>query len=147
MNTAILEYLQKHFPSTMKAFVEELESKQLSVSLPKEDESASSLKKDILERKWTTIGRLKRDCLELDRQIKQLREQNICEKCEGMAELGGGLGKGKQGGDLLPREPEKYALTGHRGRVTKVALHPFYNLAASSSEDSSIKLWDYDTGE
>ena len=31
--------------------------------------------------------------------------------------------------------------------MTKVCFHPFNTLLASSSEDASIKLWDYETGE
>ena len=47
-------------------------------------------------------------------------------------------------GDGLPREPEKYTMQGHRAKITKIALHPFYNIAASASEDATIRLWDYD---
>jgi platelet-activating factor acetylhydrolase IB subunit alpha len=50
-------------------------------------------------------------------------------------------------GDGLPREPEKYTLQGHRGKITKLVLHPFYNIVASASEDASIRIWDYDSGE
>ena len=51
---------------------------------------------------------------------------------------------GKMLGDGLPREPEKYHMQGHRAKITKIVLHPFYNLVASASEDASIRLWDYD---
>ena len=47
----------------------------------------------------------------------------------------------------LPRQPEKYTLTGHRSRITKVAIHPIYSVVASASEDASIKLWEYEQGE
>ena len=50
-------------------------------------------------------------------------------------------------GDGLPREPEKGVLTGHRARITKIALHPTYSLCASASEDTHIRLWDYEQGE
>lgn len=53
----------------------------------------------------------------------------------------------KSVGDAIPREPEKMKLTGHRARVTKVAFHPKYSQLATSSEDGSIKIWDYETGE
>ena len=52
-----------------------------------------------------------------------------------------------EAGDAIPREPEKSKLMGHRARVTKVAFHPMYTQLASSSEDASIKIWDYETGE
>jgi len=36
----------------------------------------SSLLKDILERKWTSIARLKKQVMDLERQCKQLTETN-----------------------------------------------------------------------
>jgi platelet-activating factor acetylhydrolase IB subunit alpha len=53
----------------------------------------------------------------------------------------------KNTGDAIPREPEKMKLKGHRAKITKVAFHPIYTQLASSSEDASIKIWDYETGE
>lgn len=50
-------------------------------------------------------------------------------------------------GDAIPREPEKLKLSGHRARVTKVCFHPKFSQLATSSEDGSIKIWDYETGE
>ena len=50
-------------------------------------------------------------------------------------------------GDGLPKEPEKYTLRGHKSRITKVAMHPIYSDVASSSEDGTIKVWDYEQGE
>jgi len=49
--------------------------------------------------------------------------------------------------DWVPRAPEKYALTGHRNPVTRVAFHPVFSVLASASEDTTIKIWDYETGE
>jgi len=64
-----------------------------------------------------------------------------------MADLSGLAGGRANIGDGLPREPEKYCLQGHRGKITKVVIHPFYNMAATASEDASIRLWDFDQGE
>lgn len=44
---------------------------------------ASSLHKDILERKWTSIAKLKRELDEMTKQNKLLKEQSMCEKCGG----------------------------------------------------------------
>ena len=52
-----------------------------------------------------------------------------------------------QAGDGLPKFPEKFTLEGHRARVTRAALHPVYSIAATSSEDASIRIWDTDSGE
>jgi platelet-activating factor acetylhydrolase IB subunit alpha len=46
----------------------------------------------------------------------------------------------------LPRIPEKFTLTGHRDTITCVIFHPVYSVVASSSEDGSIRLWDYESG-
>ena len=52
-----------------------------------------------------------------------------------------------EAGDAIPREPEKSKFKGHRLRVTRVLFHPIYSILASSSEDATIKMWDYETGE
>lgn len=49
--------------------------------------------------------------------------------------------------DWIPRAPEKQSMTGHRSPITRVVFHPIYQILASSSEDTTIKIWDYETGE
>ena len=49
--------------------------------------------------------------------------------------------------DWIPRGPEKFALTGHRGSITKLVFHPVFALLASASEDATVRLWDYETGK
>lgn len=49
--------------------------------------------------------------------------------------------------DWIPRAPERYALMGHRNPITRVAFHPVYQVLASASEDTTIKIWDYESGE
>jgi platelet-activating factor acetylhydrolase IB subunit alpha len=46
----------------------------------------------------------------------------------------------------LPAVPEQLRLTGHRDTITCVTFHPVYSTVASSSEDGSIRLWDYESG-
>ena len=81
--------------------------------------------------------------MELEKHLKQLKEENVCERCDGMSQLTS-FGNKPQIGDGLPREPAKYTLQGHRSKVTKIVAHPFYNLVASASEDASIRLWDFE---
>ena len=49
--------------------------------------------------------------------------------------------------DWVPRAPASYTLAGHRGVIAKVAFHPLFNLIASASEDATVKIWDWETGE
>lgn len=47
----------------------------------------------------------------------------------------------------LPRQPPKYSLSGHRQPITSVAFHSVFSVLASSSEDGTIKIWDWELGE
>lgn len=49
--------------------------------------------------------------------------------------------------DWVPRAPAAHVLTGHRQSITRVAFHPQYSLLASASEDATVKIWDWETGE
>lgn len=49
--------------------------------------------------------------------------------------------------DWIPRAPPKHVMTGHRSMITRVAFHPVFSLLASSSDDATIKIWDWETGE
>jgi platelet-activating factor acetylhydrolase IB subunit alpha len=49
--------------------------------------------------------------------------------------------------DWVPRIPARHTLTGHRGPVTRVSFHPLYSVLASASEDATVRLWDWETGE
>lgn len=48
--------------------------------------------------------------------------------------------------DWIPRPPERHTLTGHREPLTRVVFHPVFALLASASEDTTIRIWDYETG-
>lgn len=49
--------------------------------------------------------------------------------------------------DWLPRAPARHSLSGHRSPITKVAFHPLYSVLATASEDASVKMWDWESGE
>lgn len=49
--------------------------------------------------------------------------------------------------DWVPRGSARSTLTGHRGPVTQVAFHPIFSVLATASEDSSVKIWDWEGGE
>ena len=52
---------------------------------------------------------------------------------------------------MKKREKESFRanifLKGHRATVTSLDIHPVYSQVASSSEDATVKLWDYESGE
>ena len=50
--------------------------------------------------------------------------------------------------DWLPTvTPPKVVLTGHRANVNAVTFHPRYSVLVSASDDSTMKVWDWETGE
>ncbi|KPJ09482.1 Lissencephaly-1-like [Papilio machaon] len=48
--------------------------------------------------------------------------------------------------EWIPRPPEKFCLTGHRATITKVVFHPVFSLMVSSSEDATIRVWEFESG-
>lgn len=38
-------------------------------------------------------------------------------------------------------------MKGHKANVTSLAFHPNYTQVATTSEDGTIKVWDFDTGD
>eukprot|EP01111_Echinosteliopsis_oligospora_P009434 TRINITY_DN2762_c0_g1_i1.p1 TRINITY_DN2762_c0_g1~~TRINITY_DN2762_c0_g1_i1.p1 ORF type:complete len:419 (+),score=101.13 TRINITY_DN2762_c0_g1_i1:87-1343(+) len=127
LNSAVLDYLQA---SGYKAAFEEFK-KEAGAEI-------DSKKAGLLEKKWTSVIRLQKKVLELEGKVAAMEEE--------LASHGGGAGKrGKE--DALPRAPEKYTLTGHRNSVNAVRFHPIFSLVVSASEDATVKIWDYDSGE
>lgn len=47
----------------------------------------------------------------------------------------------------LPRAPARHNLLSHRDPVTCVAFHPIFSSLASGSDDTTIKVWDWELGE
>ncbi|KAJ1547592.1 protein with putative role during mitosis [Nowakowskiella sp. JEL0078] len=104
----------------------------------------------LLERKWTSVVRLQKKTyierlldliisiifviIELEQKLSTVQPQS-----------NGTNGTSTSSG--LPSAPEKYTLDGHRSPITSVAFHPTFLVLASGSEDSTIKIWDSETGE
>lgn len=47
----------------------------------------------------------------------------------------------------LPKAPARHTLQSHQKPVTCVAFHPVFSSLASGSEDTTIKIWDWELGE
>ncbi|KAJ3114257.1 Platelet-activating factor acetylhydrolase IB subunit alpha [Phlyctochytrium bullatum] len=131
MRLAILDYLHS---SGLKSSFEALRS-ELGIS----DFVADGKQKysGLLEKKWTSVIRLQKKIMDLETKVASMQE-----------ELSNApLRKSASSVDWIPRPPEKFSLSGHRSPVTKVAFHPVFSLIASASEDATIKIWDYESGE
>lgn len=49
--------------------------------------------------------------------------------------------------DWVPRAPAAYTLAQHRAPVSRVAFHPQFSILASASEDNTVKIWDWESGD
>jgi len=91
----------------------------------------------LLEKKWLSVIRLQKKIMELEKKLSQIQE-----------ELNNApVRKPTSTVDWIPRSPEKLTLTRHRSPITSVAFHPLFSVIASASEDTTIIIWDYETGE
>lgn len=91
-----------------------------------------------LERRWASILRLQKRISELEGQLAdtQTASHTADKRARGAAVVSP---------DFYPRSVA-LTLAGHRKTVTCVAIHPLFSVAASGSEDASIKLWDTEAG-
>ncbi|KAJ3331951.1 Calpain-6 [Blyttiomyces sp. JEL0837] len=91
----------------------------------------------LLEKKWTSVLRLQKKVMDLESKVASLQEELSSAPVR----------KAPTSGDWLPKAPEKFALAGHRSPITSISFHPIFSLIASASEDATIKVWDFETGE
>uniref|UniRef100_A0A3P8QLL8 PAC1-like LisH-like dimerisation domain-containing protein n=1 Tax=Astatotilapia calliptera TaxID=8154 RepID=A0A3P8QLL8_ASTCA len=92
----------------------------------------------LLEKKWTSVIRLQKKVMELESKLNEAKDELT---------LGGPVTQKRDPKEWIPRPPEKYALSGHRSPVTRVIFHPVFSVMVSASEDATIKVWDYETGD
>ncbi|KAF0030477.1 hypothetical protein F2P81_017208 [Scophthalmus maximus] len=92
----------------------------------------------LLEKKWTSVIRLQKKVMELESKLNEAKEEIT---------LGGPVSQKRDPKEWIPRPPERYALSGHRSPVTRVIFHPVFSVMVSASEDATIKVWDYETGD
>ncbi|KAK0490479.1 dynein regulator [Armillaria novae-zelandiae] len=73
----------------------------------------------LLVKKWTSVIRMQKKIMDLESRLAQALEESA----------------------------HVHTLTGHRDSVNAVAFHPLYSVVATASDDCSIKIWDWETGE
>ncbi|KIY61797.1 dynein regulator, partial [Cylindrobasidium torrendii FP15055 ss-10] len=96
----------------------------------------------LLVKKWTSVIRMQKRVSELEHQISQVQEEMR------LAGTSGGVSSKKQAADWLPTSSScKAPLTGHRDGVNAVAFHPKYTVLASASDDCTVIIWDWESGE
>ncbi|SCZ96877.1 BZ3500_MvSof-1268-A1-R1_Chr4-1g06810 [Microbotryum saponariae] len=92
----------------------------------------------LLEKKWTSVIRLQKKIMELETRNAQLQDELSTAPSRRPS---------ASSPDWLPRAPARHSLAGHRSPVTRVAFHPLFSQVVSASEDSTIKVWDWETGD
>lgn len=131
LNNAIVEYLHSNgFDKTCEMFREEANvAKDIAVDIKYVG---------LLEKKWTSVVRLQKKVMDLESKLSEF------EKEFGKATL---VRDKRSPAEWIPLPPERHALQGHRDSITRVIFHPVFNLVCSSSEDATIKIWDYESGD
>ncbi|KAK2711126.1 lissencephaly-1 homolog isoform X2 [Artemia franciscana] len=129
LNRAIAEYLYS------SGYAESYEVFKREADMPGDEEKKFA---GLLEKKWTSVIRLQKKVMELEAKLAEAEKEFIS---------GAPTREKRSPSEWIPRPPERYSLSGHRAPVTKVAFHPVFSVAVSASEDATIKIWDYESGE
>ncbi|XP_063983988.1 lissencephaly-1 homolog [Diachasmimorpha longicaudata] len=129
LNKAIADYLSTNgYQDALEAFKKEAD-------MPGEVERKYG---GLLEKKWTSVIRLQKKVMELESKLSEAEKEFI----EGAPTRGK-----RSSSEWIPRPPEKHCLTGHRAPINRVIFHPVFSLIVSASEDATIKVWDFESGE
>ncbi|KAJ5946557.1 nuclear migration protein NudF [Penicillium verhagenii] len=91
----------------------------------------------ILEKKWTTNTLLQRKIMTLESEVERLTQELQSNPTPS---------RHKDPENWLPSQP-LHTLKSHKAAITSVAFHPTFHTLASSSEDCTIKIWDWELGE
>ncbi|KAI0233627.1 Lissencephaly-1 [Massospora cicadina] len=133
----ILDFLHRHgMRASYRAFREEsgLDA-QAPIPEGHDDPLLENAKyHNLLDKKWLTVLRLQKrvgSIMDMEAKAAQAKEP--------MAS--------RAGIKLLPAAEAWKTLTGHRGPLTRLAFHPQHQVMCTASEDTTIKVWDYETGE
>ncbi|KAH9896073.1 dynein regulator [Cubamyces lactineus] len=136
LHRAMLDYLHSAgYHKTFEQFKEECAQADY-------EPDAGSKTKDLLVKKWMSVIRLQKKIVDLESRLAQAL-QDSANVVANPASL-----NQRSNPDWLPAvTPPKLVLTGHRANVNAVTFHPLYSVLVSASDDSTMKVWDWDTGE
>ncbi|KIJ36649.1 hypothetical protein M422DRAFT_232459 [Sphaerobolus stellatus SS14] len=137
LHRSILDYLSSSgFTKTYETMKEEISG--LSDFQPLD---AKDSKSGLLVKKWNSVLRLTRQNMDLKARLEQAQED-----LSHLSHLPPGTTT-RANLDWLPRSPAKHTLSGHRDRVNSLAFHPVFSVLVTAGEDTSLKVWDWETGE
>lgn len=141
---AILQYLKTN------GFIESFKTLSKEINVEEGIEAGSAL-----ERKWTSIIRLQKKISVLEASVKLLDHSNseflLGNDSAALAETSDVAIRSKFRGKTISTDNLRDAkvvvqLKGHQKAVNCVAFHPYQNILASASDDSTIKLFDLESG-
>ncbi|KZM26433.1 cellular component movement [Ascochyta rabiei] len=136
LHKAIIAYLGViNAPNTAAAFRDEA---NVADSF---DDATRKKYEGLLEKKWTSVVRLQKKVLELEQRNQSLQTELDSTTPTSL------LRKNQDPTSWLPRAPARHTLQSHRSPITCVAFHPIFSSLASGSEDTTIKIWDWELGE
>lgn len=129
LNRAIADYLASN------GYLNALSEFQKETNMPGEVDKKYA---GLLEKKWTSVIRLQKKVIDLEAKLSEAEKE---------FNAGGPTRDKRSPSEWIPRPPERYSLSGHRSPVNRVIFHPKFSVMVSASEDATIKLWDFETGD
>ncbi|KAF2754932.1 platelet-activating factor acetylhydrolase IB alpha subunit [Pseudovirgaria hyperparasitica] len=105
------------------------------------DDVTSKKYEGLLEKKWTSVVRLQKKIMDLESRSATLQKELDSATPTSL------MRRNQDPSAWLPRSPAQHTLQSHRSPVSCVAFHPVFSSLASGSEDTTIKIWDWELGE
>ncbi|KAI5309437.1 protein with putative role during mitosis [Ascosphaera atra] len=105
------------------------------------DDTTTKKYEGLLEKKWTSVVRLQKKIMDLETRNAALQQELNTATPSTLSR------RNADPTSWIPRQPAKHNLQSHREPVTCVAFHPIFSSLASGSDDSTIKIWDWELGE
>lgn len=105
------------------------------------DDATSKKYEGLLEKKWTSVVRLQKKIMDLESRNANLQSELDSATPTSLSR------RNLDPTTWLPRSPARHNLQSHRLPINCVAFHPIFSSLASGSEDTTLKIWDWELGE